>query len=182
MLETLTQLKTSADYMRLPEGTPIQLIGGEFIMSPAALTFHQKISMRISSRLYNFVMERGLGEVFHAPTDVHVSYRDVYQPDIFFISNEHLIDIEEDGVYGAPDLVIEILSPSTASYDRGSKMEAYQKFGVKEYWIVDPKEKKLDCFVNSPNGFQSIFSGMGGIVCSDVLRDFCVDVKTVFNR
>jgi Uma2 family endonuclease len=182
MLETLTQLKTSTDYMRLPEGTPIQLISGEFIMSPAALTLHQRISGYLFAKLYQFVSERNLGEVFHAATDVHVSYQDVYQPDIFFISKEHLIDIEEDGVYGAPDLVIEILSPSTASYDRGTKMEAYQKFGVKEYWIVDPKEKRLDCFVNSPNGFQSMFSGTGGMLCSDVLRDFCVDVKTVFNR
>ena len=182
MLETLTQPKTSADYMRLPEGTPIQLIAGEFIMSPAALTLHQKISGYLFAKLYQFVTEQSLGEVFHAATDVHVSYQDVYQPDIFFISNAHLFDIEEDGVYGAPDLVIEILSPSTASYDRGSKMDAYQKFGVKEYWIVDPKEKRLDCFVNSPNGFQSTFSGAGGIVCADVLRDFCVDVKTVFNR
>jgi Uma2 family endonuclease len=182
MLETLTQPKTSADYMRLPEGTPIQLIAGEFIMSPAALTIHQKISGYLFAKLYNFVEGRGLGEVFHAPTDVHVSYQDVYQPDIMFISNEHTVDIERDGIYGAPDLVIEILSPSTAGYDRGTKKDGYEKFGVKEYWIVDPIEQMLECFTNSPDGFQSVFSGTQGKVCSSILPEFCIDVTSVFNR
>jgi Uma2 family endonuclease len=182
MLETLTQPKIAADYMRLPEGTPIQLIAGEFIMSPSPLTFHQRISMRLSSSLYDFVMKRGLGEVFHAPTDLHVSYKDVYQPDIFFISKEHLIDIEEDGIYGAPDLVIEILSPSTAGYDRGVKMEAYQKFGVKEYWIVDPKETTMEAYANAADSFQTTFSGKEGVLCSTALPEFCVDVQSVFKR
>ncbi|HWF43022.1 MAG TPA: Uma2 family endonuclease [Candidatus Kapabacteria bacterium] len=180
MLETLTQPKTSADYMRLPEGTPIQLIDGEFIMSPAALTIHQRISMRLSARLYGFVSSQGLGEVFSAPTDVHVSYKDVYQPDIFFIASDHLSDIEEDGVYGAPDLVIEILSPSTAVYDRGPKKDGYEKFGVKEYWIVDPQKKSVECFVNSEHGFQPAFSGVSGDASSSVLSGFSLDVQSIF--
>ena len=180
MLETLTQPKTSADYMRLPEGTPIQLIAGEFIMSPAALTVHQRISIRLSARLYDFVSSHGLGEVFSAPTDVHVSYKDVYQPDIFFIATDRLSCIEEDGVYGAPDFVIEILSPSTAAYDRGPKKEGYEKFGVKEYWIIDPQKKSVECFINSEHGFQPGFSGMSGEVSSNVLSGFRLDLQSIF--
>ena len=179
MLETLTQPKTAADYKRLPEGTPIQLIAGEFIMSPSPLTSHQRASMYLSTKLYDFVVSRNLGEVFHAPTDLHVSYRDVYQPDIFFVSREHLKDIEEDGVYGPPDLVIEILSTSTAGYDRGPKMEAYEKFGVKEYWIVDPKKRTVECYTNENGKFRP-FEGASATICAKILPEFCVELKAVF--
>ncbi len=177
---TLTQRKSVADYNRLPEGTPIQLIDGEFIMSPSPIRKHQRISMRLAAQLYNVVLPRNLGEVYTAPFDVHVSRHDVYQPDILFVASEHLGIIEEDGVHGPPDLVIEVLSPSTAGFDLLLKKDAYEKFGVKEYWIVDPNDKTVECFRNSEHGFESRFAGKAGKVCSDVLPEFCVDVSALF--
>ncbi len=108
--------------------------------------------------------------------------QDVYPSDILFVSNEHIVVIERDGIYGVPDLVIEILSPLTAGYDRGTNTEAYQKFGVKEYWIVDPKEQIMEYFVNSADGFQIASTDKQSNVCSSALSGFCVDVQAVFNR
>jgi len=177
---TLTQRKTVADYSRLPEGTPIQLIGGEFIMSPSPVRKHQKISMRLGAQLYNVVSSRKLGEVYSAPFDVHVSRNDVYQPDILFIASEHLHYIEEDSVHGPPDIVVEVLSRSTAVFDLLLKKDGYETFGVKEYWIIDPMEHSIERFNNASKGFESFFHGKEGVVCSIVLPEFCVRVEELF--
>jgi Uma2 family endonuclease len=177
---TLTQRKTVADYARLPEGTPIQLINGEFIMSPSPVRKHQKIVGKLFLLLSDFVIRKRLGEVYIAPFDVHVSRNDVYQPDVFFVANDGLDSIEEDGVHGPPDLVIEVLSRSTAGFDLLLKKDGYEKFGVSEYWIVDPKDKTVETFINSPAGFQSSFVGNDGSVCSTVLPEFCVDLQSLF--
>ena len=177
---SLTQRKTVADYARLPEGTPIQLINGEFIMSPSPVRKHQRIITRLGNQLYIAAEARHLGEVYYAPFDVHVSRNDVYQPDLLFVSNEHLHYIEEDGVHGAPDLVIEVLSRSTAGFDLLLKKDGYEKFGVSEYWVVDPMDKTIETFINSPAGFQSSFVGNEGKVCSAVLPEFCVDLQSLF--
>jgi Uma2 family endonuclease len=182
MAETymLTQPKTEADYMRLPEGTPIQLIRGEFIMSPSPLTVHQRISARLFWNLYGAAVENKSGEALHAPVDVHVSKIDIYQPDIIFISNDRARFIQEKGIYGPPDLVIEILSPSTAGYDLIQKKDAYEAFGVTEYWIVDPKHKTVECFLNSGSGYESTFFSAEGSHCSSLLPEFCVEVAKLF--
>ena len=179
---TQTQLKTAADYDRLAEGAPVQLIAGEFIISPSPLFIHQKISLYLSKRLDDFVIERGLGEVCPAPFDVYLTDRDIYQPDILFVSKGHLNWIETNACYGPPDFVIEILSPSTAYYDLHRKKDAYEKFGVREYWIVDPMEESIETFVNSSNGYRTNFLGKAGKVCSSVLPEFCVEVEKVFVR
>ena len=177
---TLTQRKTVADYARLPEGTPIQLINGEFIMSPSPVRKHQKIVGKLHLQLGELVERKRLGEVYIAPFDVHVSRNDVYQPDVFFVANDHLDSIEEDGVHGPPDLVIEVLSRSTDGFDLLLKKDGYEKFGVNEYWIVDPMEKTVETFINSSIGFQSSFAGKEGTACSAVLPEFCVDLRSLF--
>ena len=177
---TLRQVKTVADYMRLDEGTPVQLIGGEFIMSPSPATQHQRISRFLFWRLAELTELKHLGEVFTAPLDVHISKSDVYQPDILFVSNEHSGYIEEDGIHGPPDIVIEILSKRTAGFDLLLKKDAYEAFGVREYWIVDPMQKTVECFLNSPKGYESFFVGSSGKACSTVLPEFCVDVAKIF--
>ena len=177
---TLTQRKTVADYARLPEGTPIQLINGEFIMSPSPVRKHQKIIGKLHLQLGALVERKKLGEVYIAPFDVHVSRNDVYQPDLLFVSNENLHYIEEDGVHGSPDLVIEVLSRSTAGFDLLLKKDGYEKFGVNEYWVVDPMDKTVETFINAPTGFQSSFVGNEGTVCSALLPEFCVELQSLF--
>lgn len=143
VLEKTKKQYTYEDYEKLPEGAPYQLIGGELIMTPSPVPYHQIILRRIGFELVKFVEERRLGEVIYAPMDVYLSKTETYQPDIIFISNERLNIIGEKKIEAAPDLVMEILLESTAYYDLRHKKRVYESSGVKEYWIIDPMEKSM---------------------------------------
>ena len=145
---------TYADYEKLPEGAPYQLIGGNLVKEPAPVPYHQILSKRIALELATFVEKNGLGEVLYAPTDVYFSEKEVYQPDIMFISRERMNIIGEKNIEAAPDLIIEILSPSSAYYDLRHKMRVYETSGVKEYWIVDPIEKGIEVYQNINGEFR----------------------------
>lgn len=141
----------SLDYFNLPEGSPYQLIEGELVMTPSPNSYHQDISRNIEFILLNHVEKNGLGVIYYAPIDVYLDDNNAYQPDIIFISNENKSIIKEKGILGAPDLAIEILSPSTGYYDITTKKIIYEKAGVKEYIIIDPINKTIDSFVKSAN-------------------------------
>ncbi len=171
---------TYEDYARLPEGAPYQLIGGELVMTPSPVPYHQIISGRIEFELRKFINERGLGEVIDAPMDVYFSETDTYQPDIIFISKERLNIIGEKKIEGPPDLVVEILSEATAYYDLKHKKNVYEKTGVKEYWIVDPIEKSIEVYENA-DGFRLFSRAIEkGRVNSKLLEGFGVDLERVF--
>lgn len=133
---------TYEDYCLIPEdGQRHEILDGEHYVTPAPFLKHQRISIRLSSRLFGFVDGHGLGEVLAAPADVVLSPNDVVQPDILFISRERARIAGEKNVQGAPDLVIEILSKSTRDRDEGPKLERYEILGVTEYWTVDPETR-----------------------------------------
>ena len=134
---------TYTDYLLLPEGDRRELIEGDFYMVPSPSFRHQSISRDISTPLWDYVRTNGLGVVVWAPMDVVLTQESVVQPDILFISNERREIITDNNISGAPDLVVEILSPSTADRDRELKLRLYARHGVREYWIVDPDER--DC-------------------------------------
>ncbi|SHE33198.1 Endonuclease, Uma2 family (restriction endonuclease fold) [Desulfofundulus australicus DSM 11792] len=140
------QRYTYEDYCRLPEGSPYQLIGGELVMTPSPTPYHQMVSMKLELKMAGYVLEKGLGIVLDAPVDVYLEETETYQPDIIYISNERLSIIEEKRINGAPDLVVEILSPGTGYYDLRTKYKVYEKSGVREYWIVDPHSKSVQVF------------------------------------
>ena len=133
------RLYTYDDYLKIDDDNHYELIGGKLIMVPAPRTIHQLIIRRLIKYLGDYVDVNNMGEVLLAPTDVLLSDKEKPQPDIFFISKERLDIIKEQHIAGAPDLVIEILSPSTASRDRVEKSKMYYIHGVKEYWLVDPE-------------------------------------------
>jgi len=133
-------------FKSLPEGTLCQLINNNLVMSPAPTDPHQKILRDISAQLFFYVSKNQLGEVRVAPYDVYFNRKNVYQPDIVFVAKENINKIKEDGLHGAPDLVIEILSPRTAKYDLEDKKDVYERYGVKEYWAVDPVSKQVYFF------------------------------------
>ncbi len=173
---------TYRDYLELPEdGKRYEVINGELIMTPAPLTIHQKITTEIVLALGNYVKKNNLGTVLTAPVDVVLSDINVLQPDILFVSNERKEIITEKNISGAPDLVIEILSPSTAYYDLFDKKELYERFGVKEYWIVDPMRKWIEVYNLKNKKFrQTQKLSQKGILHSAVLKNFELNLQEIF--
>lgn len=176
------KIYTYEDYAKLPEGTPYQLIGGKLIMTPASSTYHQEISKRFEYLLYEYAeLKQKLGKVFYAPIDVYFEDEETYQPDIIFISNDRIGIIKKEKIEGAPDMIIEILSPSTAYYDLVHKKDIYAKHGVKEYWIVDPIEKWVESYKNENGKFILIGRVQKGeSISSTVLIGFKVKLDTIF--
>ena len=144
MSELLERPETMVDvYRLLPEGTPIQVINNQFYRSPAPNVPHFRIVDSLSEKLKKIIKESDLGEVFFAPVDVFLGNKNAVQPDIFYISNKNAHLIHEEGIFGAPDLIAEVLSPGNQSADLIKKKALYEEFGVKEYFIVDPADKNV---------------------------------------
>ncbi|OIQ61450.1 hypothetical protein MOTE_00130 [Moorella thermoacetica] len=172
---------TYDDYARLPEGAPFQLIGGKLVMTPAPGTYHQIILMRLIEKLLFFLAGKDLGILFTAPVDVFLEEKETYQPDIIFIAKDRMHIIETTKIKGAPDLVIEILSPSTGYYDLKKKARVYARCGVKEYWIVDPEDKSIDVFQPQDGNFVLVNHVEGsGQAKSLFLKGFAVEAREIF--
>ena len=130
----------------LPEGTLCQLVNNKLIMSPAPQNLHQVVIGEIFVEISLYLRKNKIGEVRIAPFDVHFSKENILQPDMFFIKNENLNKIRNKGLFGSPDLVIEISSPSTSQFDYEEKKLVYERYGVEEYFIVDPNTRSVDSF------------------------------------
>jgi Uma2 family endonuclease len=150
-------------FQQLPEGTLAQLINNQIVMSPAPSDPHQRIVGEIYAQMHQFVKKMGLGETRVAPYDVYLNRRNAFQPDIIFISNENLHRIKNNGLHGAPDLVIEILSPGTWRQDKEDKKYEYERSGVREYWMIDPADKSTEGFQLVAGEYQLIPSEAGQI-------------------
>jgi len=137
---------THADLLVMPDdGKRREIVDGELFVTPSPLSKHQLIVSRIAAALFLYLNAHPIGKLFTAPLDVIFGDYDVLEPDLLFILNEHR-GIIQDWVRGAPDLVIEVLSPSTARQDRGPKLKAYARFGVPECWIVDPDQQAVEVY------------------------------------
>ncbi|MFL5382268.1 MAG: Uma2 family endonuclease [Longimicrobiaceae bacterium] len=138
---------TYDEFARLPnDGNRYEIIGGELYVTPAPRPLHAKVATRISRVLEEFVETHQLGEVFGQPIDVLFGEGDYLEPDLVFVRRERIGAISDRGVEEAPDLVVEVLSSTTAMRDRGIKRERYGHFGVSEYWIVDPTAKWIEVY------------------------------------
>ena len=135
--------QTFQDYCATPDDERYELLDGKLMMVPAPNMKHQQVLVTLTWKLRSFTEEHGLGKVYVAPCDVVLSDTDVVQPDLLFISRAREHILTDDNVRGAPDLVIEILSPSTADRDLGYKYDLYGRHGVLEYWIVDPRAETI---------------------------------------
>ena len=174
---------TYADYLKTADDERYELLNGELVMPPAALPGHQMISMALASRLYLYVDEKGLGTVVAAPTDVVLSDTDVVQPDVLFVSSQRSQIVTRENVRGAPDLVVEILSPATEERDRTVKLDLYAQHGVKEYWIVDPDAKTISVLLRGEGGFRVVgVYGEGETLRSPTLAGFNVALDEVFQK
>ena len=141
---------TYEEFMALPEGGPVryEIIDGDLCMTPAPSPRHQEISKNLLFEIERFLRTNPLGEIFAAPVDMVFSREppQVVVPDLVFVATEHLSLITEKNLQGVPDLLVEILSPTTSLRDRREKLALYERFGVPEYWIVDPKLETVQVF------------------------------------
>lgn len=173
---------TYSDYMFYPSnGKQLQLVEGEFYMTPAPKTYHQDVSRNLEFLLQDFVAKYNLGKIYYAPTDVFLSDKDVVQPDILFISKQRRQIIKKAYIKGAPDLVVEILSETTQKLDLQVKHTLYAKYGVKEYWIVDPDKKKVEVLRLRKKGYgKGEIYKSGQILTSHVLTGLQIIVSDIF--
>jgi Uma2 family endonuclease len=129
---------TYDDFLLFPEdGRRHELIDGEHYVSASPILRHQQISMRLTEALLLWLRDHPFGQIFNVPVDLVLSDVDVLVPDLIYVSRERA-GILQDPVRSAPDLVVEILSPSTRKRDEQLKRHVYDRSGVREYWIVDP--------------------------------------------
>ena len=172
---------TYEDYLNTPEDERYELLDGELVMAPAPGELHQSVSIRLGSKLFQFVDENRLGKVYSAPFDVVLSDTDVVQPDLIFVSNARAHIITPANIQGGPDLVVEILSPSTAERDKTFKYALYAEYGVGEYWIVDTDAKTITVLLLSERGFvvEGIY-GEGETLESPTLQGFALDIAGIF--
>lgn len=131
-----------ADYLALPEEPRCELLWGHLVVNPTPLPRHQKVVIALTTRLDAFALDRG-HLLLIAPMDVTLDERNVLQPDLLLIASDRR-NIVPRWVDGAPDLVVEVLSPSTGRRDRVVKLALYARAGVPEYWIVDPETRTID--------------------------------------
>jgi Uma2 family endonuclease len=130
---------TWAEFSRLPSegGVRHEVVDDQLVVTPAPGRRHQKIVSALLARLYAFVEEHRLGEVYVGPIDVVFGDGDYLEPDLVFVGADRAHLLSDRGIEGPPDLVVEVASPSTAARDRGIKLDRYRHYGVREYWIVD---------------------------------------------
>ncbi len=173
---------TYKDYLQIEDEKRYEVMEGGLIMVPAPLTSHQRVSRNIEVILCNFVKEKRLGEILDAPTDVVLSEDVVVQPDILFISKERLNIIEEAAIMGSPDLIVEVVSPFSASYDTIEKRGVYEKHGVKEYWLVFPQEKVVEVLTLEKSIYKEFCKARKtGVIRSKVLDGLAMDLTDIFD-
>jgi Uma2 family endonuclease len=174
------QTMSYEEFMSLPEGTFAQLIGGTLVREPAPTFRHQDARDLILIALKTHVEQRNIGRVLSSPVDVRLADNEVYQPDIIFIPVDRY-DHDARHLDGAPSLVVEVLSPSTAYYDLRHKLRTYCECGVLEYWIVDPIERSIQILRSARGEFVEIAHAVGGgAVTSALIDGFSLRLDDVF--
>ncbi len=165
MKETITQKKAkyhmqSADvssYDQLEDdGFLYQLVEGVLIMAAAPILFHQDIVLELAMIINTFLKTHPMGKLYIAPTDVELDDKNIYQPDLLFVSHERSSILKGKRVVGSPDLIIEVLSEGTKRLDIGVKYKVYEQSGILEYWIVDPQKKSFKFYQLKDKLFHEI--------------------------
>lgn len=174
------------DYKSLPESMAkrYELLDGEILMVPAPTTTHQFLSRNVAYLLHGFVRTHGLGNVLYSPIDVvfgEGDAREIVQPDVLYVSVGRASIIVEEEIRGAPELIVEVLSPGTETRDRTYKKHLYGRYGVREYWIVDPIAKAVEVYQSSGTEFdQPSFYRNADILRTELLVGLEIDLREVF--
>jgi Uma2 family endonuclease len=156
--QSKTQMRAD-EFYNLPqyqeEQARIELINGEAKTQMPPILLHQEIAGFIHVLLWLYAAQNG-GRTYQAPTEVYLDEENIFEPDVFYLKPDTKCIRERKRIVGAPDLVVEVLSPSTAKRDRQEKYRAYQQHGVSEYWIVDPAHSVLEAWRLQDGEFQRL--------------------------
>jgi Uma2 family endonuclease len=173
---------TVQEYLQSPEGPPyFQFINGEVVYCPTPPLLHQQLLQNVIFAMDVFVSAHDLGEMILSPVDLYFNDKELFMPDISFVSHERKHIMTAERLIGAPDLVAEILSPSTGYYDLTHKKFVYEQEGVREYWLVYPEERRVEIYTNSDDGFQLYSQARrAGTVKSLVLNGLELSIDAVF--
>jgi Uma2 family endonuclease len=167
--------------MELEERYFYELVNGYIIKKRTPSPFHQQIVTELTSSINAYTKEKQLGDCYVSPIDVFFDKYNNTQPDVLFIKKDRLFIVTHDGIMGHPDLIVEVLSPSTYRNDRTSKKDLYCQFGVPEYWIVDPKNQAIEVYsLENDDYTMSSFAIETGEIESKVLEGFKMDIALVF--
>lgn len=181
--QTATRM-TYEELLALPDdGRHYELIEGELVLNPAPVPRHQRILRKILTALDRYFEEHGGGEVFCAPLDIVLSDENVLEPDILVLKSERASLVGPANIQGAPNIAIEILSPGSRRRDEVVKRRLYERFGVDEYWIVDPEIEAVKIYRRNGDAFSpstEINTDTGGTITSPLLPEFALDVNAVF--
>ena len=170
--------------MEFPDSDPFlyELINGILVRRSAPSGEHQHVQSELFYQLMHFVSQKKLGRVYSSPTSAILSEEDAPQPDLIYLSKEkmNLFDPER-GIRGAPDMVVEIILPSSYKRDHYDKKELYQKYGIPEYWIVDPSNHSIEILVLKNNEYVLHAFGIDGEkIASHIVEGFTLEVESVF--
>ena len=185
-MEVLDKKYTVEDFfeLELPDNATYyyELLNGILVRRSAPSGEHQHVQSELLERLFAFVAQNKLGKIYSSPMAVVLSENDAPQPDIIFLQKENLSKFDATwGIKGAPDLVVEIISPTSYRNDRVDKKKLYRKHGVKEYWLVDPNYKSIEVFVLKENTYQLHTFGIEDEkITSTILKGFELELKDVF--
>ena len=182
MVATGARIKfTYEDYCNAPEDKRYELHDGDLVVVPSPKGRHQDSVGSLYYFLRAFVQGRELGRVYIAPFDIVFSNHDVVQPDVIFVSNEKLDIITADNIQGAPDLVIEVLSPSTAHRDRTFKRALYARHGVREFWLVNTDAHTIEVLQFEEESYHTVGTySAGQTLTSPTLTGFSLRIDDIF--
>lgn len=177
-MTTQVRKMTASEFLALPvSNLHHELINGEEIMSPAPTGKHQRCVFRAAKLVERLIPS---GEVFIAPVDVYLDDENIVQPDVLWVATGSSCTwVEDKYLRGAPDLVVEVFSPGTVRADRKDKFRLYEKFGVREYWMVDPDEKLLEIWQLQGGRFALVDVFGPGDTCQSPLLGV-VDLSAIF--
>lgn len=163
----------------LHEGDRVDLIDGEMYVTPAPDANHQAVLSNLDWLIQRWVRERQAGKLYFSPFAVHLSEHDVVQPDLVYLTAARTSLVRRRGVFGAPDLIVEALSPSTRGLDLGERRALYERAGVREYWVADPAAGTIAQHVLTDGRFAEVAAEDGLLHCV-VLPGLVVDPAEVF--
>jgi Uma2 family endonuclease len=180
MVQQAERPYTAEDLARMPDdGKRYEIIGGELIASPAPSTKHQWVSDALTAQIRVHGLQGRLGAAYFAPVDVRLGLHNIVQPDIVFVQRGNIRIVDDSGINGAPDLVIEIVSPSSRGRDRIRKSALYADSGVPEFWLVDPDTETILAQELREGRYHPIPSE-DGLIRSKVLDGLVIDPREIF--